>query len=72
LNLLFAFGMGTSSEMAKAFDTELMAQIPIEPAIRIGGDTGKPVVYTRDDVYGFAYGRGAIAHLERFDDYESH
>ena len=43
------FGMGTSGDMAKKFNTEIIAQIPIEPAIRIGGDTGKPIVYTSPD-----------------------
>lgn len=39
------FGMGTSGTIAKEFDTELMVRIPIEPAVRIGGDTGMPIVY---------------------------
>ncbi|MBN2895597.1 MAG: Mrp/NBP35 family ATP-binding protein [Campylobacterales bacterium] len=39
------FGMGTTQPMADAFGTKILAQIPIEPAIRTGGDTGKPVVY---------------------------
>ena len=43
------FGMGTSKAVAESFNTELIAQIPIEPAIRIGGDTGKPVVFHNPD-----------------------
>lgn len=43
------FGMGTSTVMAKEYDTTLLAQIPIEPAIRIGGDTGMPIVYHKAD-----------------------
>jgi len=43
------FGMGTSGDMAKKFKTDILAQIPIEPAIRIGGDTGKPIVYNSPD-----------------------
>ncbi len=39
------FGKGTSEAMAKQFDTHILAQIPIEPAIRTGGDEGKPVIY---------------------------
>lgn len=39
------FGMGTSEAVAKEFDSELMVRIPIEPAVRIGGDTGMPIVY---------------------------
>ena len=43
------FGMGTSAAVAKEFDTELMTRIPIEPAIRIGGDTGQPIAYHKPD-----------------------
>ena len=39
------FGKGTCDEMAKEFDTTILAQIPIEPSIRTGGDEGKPVTY---------------------------
>jgi ATP-binding protein involved in chromosome partitioning len=43
------FGMGTSEAVAKEFDTELLSRIPIEPAIRIGGDTGMPIAYHKPD-----------------------
>jgi len=43
------FGMGTSKEMAASYNAELMAQIPIEPVIRIGGDTGKPITFHNPD-----------------------
>ncbi|MDA7817570.1 Mrp/NBP35 family ATP-binding protein [Sulfurimonas sp.] len=39
------FGKGTSGPMAKEFDTEIIAEIPIEPSIRTGGDEGKPVTF---------------------------
>jgi ATP-binding protein involved in chromosome partitioning len=39
------FGKGTSEPMAKEFDTEIISEIPIEPAIRTGGDEGKPVSF---------------------------
>lgn len=39
------FGKGTSEAMAKQFNTHILAQIPIEPSIRTGGDEGKPVTY---------------------------
>jgi len=39
------FGKGTSEAMATQFDTTILAEIPIEPAIRTGGDEGKPVTY---------------------------
>ncbi len=43
------FGMGTSQKVADEFNTELIARIPIEPAIRKGGDSGKPVTYYEPD-----------------------
>jgi len=43
------FGMGTSAAVAKEFNTDLLARIPIEPAVRIGGDTGQPVAYFKTD-----------------------
>ena len=39
------FGKGTTEPIAKEFDTAIIAEIPIEPAVRIGGDEGKPIVY---------------------------
>ncbi len=43
------FGMGTSQKVADEFNTEIIARIPIEPDVRIGGDTGKPVTYNMPD-----------------------
>jgi len=39
------FGMGTCVELAKQYETQVLGNLPIEPAIREGGDAGKPVVY---------------------------
>ncbi|WP_455755585.1 Mrp/NBP35 family ATP-binding protein [Sulfurimonas sp.] len=39
------FGKGTSTPMADEFDTKIIAEIPIEPSIRTGGDEGKPVTF---------------------------
>ncbi len=39
------FGTGTCDELAKEYDTQVLAHLPIEPAIRKGGDAGKPIVY---------------------------
>ncbi|MCB4745773.1 MAG: Mrp/NBP35 family ATP-binding protein, partial [Sulfurovum sp.] len=39
------FGIGTTEPVAKEYDTDVVARIPIEPAIRVGGDTGMPVTY---------------------------
>jgi ATP-binding protein involved in chromosome partitioning len=43
------FGMGTTEPVAKEYDTHVIARIPIEPAIRVGGDTGMPVTYHQPD-----------------------
>ena len=43
------FGMGTTEPVAKEYDTEVLARIPIEPAIRVGGDTGMPITYHQPD-----------------------
>ncbi|MCT7521888.1 Mrp/NBP35 family ATP-binding protein [Aliarcobacter cryaerophilus] len=39
------FGTGTCDELAKQYNTQVLAHLPIEPAIRVGGDGGKPIVY---------------------------
>ncbi len=39
------FGKGTSKPMADAFETEIIAEIPIEPSIRQGGDNGQPITF---------------------------
>lgn len=43
------FGKGTCEELAKEYDTQVIANVPIEPSIRVGGDDGKPVVYFYPD-----------------------
>jgi ATP-binding protein involved in chromosome partitioning len=37
------FGKGTTQPLADAYKTEVLGEIPIEPAIREGGDTGLPI-----------------------------
>jgi len=39
------FGRGTCEELAEQYNTEVLGLLPIEPAIREGGDGGKPIVY---------------------------
>jgi len=39
------FGMGTCDELAEQYNTQVLGSLPIEPAIREGGDSGKPVTY---------------------------
>ena len=54
------FGSGTCDELAREYNTEVIANIPIEPSIRVGGDDGKPVVYFYpDSVSGKKYLKAA-------------
>ncbi len=56
------FGTGTCNDLAKEFDTKVLANIPIEPSIRVGGDEGKPVAYFYpDSVTGKKYQEAAKA-----------
>ena len=43
------FGKGTTEEMAKAYKSEVLAQIPIEMIVREGGDEGKPVSFSHPE-----------------------
>jgi ATP-binding protein involved in chromosome partitioning len=38
------FGHGGGAQVAKQYNLPLLGEIPIDPAIRMGGDTGKPAV----------------------------
>jgi len=38
------FGSGGGERVANAYGVELLGQIPIDPAVREGGDTGRPIV----------------------------
>jgi ATP-binding protein involved in chromosome partitioning len=39
------FGKGTTKPLANEFETIVLGEIPLEPTIREGGDSGKPVVF---------------------------
>ncbi|MDR1451869.1 MAG: Mrp/NBP35 family ATP-binding protein [Helicobacteraceae bacterium] len=39
------FGKGSVAALAKEYGTQTLAEIPIEPEIRVGGDGGKPIVF---------------------------
>ncbi len=39
------FGKGTTAPLAEKFDTIVLGDVPIEPEIRLGGDSGKPIVF---------------------------
>src|SRR5512138_1009766 len=38
------FGKGGGEELAKAAEVPFLGQIPMDPSVRVGGDTGTPVV----------------------------
>jgi ATP-binding protein involved in chromosome partitioning len=38
------FGKGTTPQLAEAYETRVLAEIPIDPTIREGGDEGMPLV----------------------------
>lgn len=40
----FIFGEGSVEKEAERLNTELLASIPLDPAVRKGGDEGSPVV----------------------------
>lgn len=62
------FGMGTSQAVADEFETQLLTRIPIEPEVRVGGDTGKPVVYHKTDSVTAQRFQEAAAKLQAFID----
>ncbi|QKJ21484.1 Mrp/NBP35 family ATP-binding protein [Poseidonibacter lekithochrous] len=39
------FGMGTCEDLADQYNTQVLGNLPIEPSIRVGGDSGKPITY---------------------------
>ena len=43
------FGTGTSQAVAKEYGTNVLAQIPLEPAVRHCGDDGTPIVYIKPE-----------------------
>lgn len=61
------FGHGEGASMAKTFGVPLLGEIEIDPQIRIGGDTGKPVAAQGEDAPGtkslFAMARAVEARL---------
>jgi ATP-binding protein involved in chromosome partitioning len=43
------FGAGGGAELAAALDVPLLAQLPLVPALRAGGDEGKPIAAVEPD-----------------------
>ncbi len=62
------FGQGTCEALAKEYNTNVLANIPIEPTIRVGGDEGKPIVYFYPDSHsGKRYLKAAEALWENIE-----
>ena len=62
------FGHGEGERMAKTFGLSFLGEIEIDPQIRIGGDTGKPVASLGEDAPGgksiYAVARNVAARVE--------
>lgn len=43
------FGHGGGKDLAEEIKVEFLGEIPLEPGVRIGGDTGKPITFTHPD-----------------------
>src|SRR5512138_450019 len=43
------FGSGGGEQLAQAMEAPFLGKIPIDPEVRQGGDSGKPIVVTRPD-----------------------
>jgi ATP-binding protein involved in chromosome partitioning len=43
------FGQGGGESLARHYDVPFLGGIPMDPIVRIGGDTGKPVIETHPD-----------------------
>src|SRR6201987_46695 len=62
------FGHGEGQHMAKTFGVPFLGEIEIDPQIRIGGDTGKPVASLGEDAPGgksvYAVARNVASRLQ--------
>ncbi|MGA1931653.1 Mrp/NBP35 family ATP-binding protein [Arcobacter sp. YIC-464] len=69
------FGMGTCEDLADQYNTQVLGNLPIEPAIREGGDGGKPITYFNpESISAKRYMEAAsrlISFLENVDDNRS-
>ncbi|MDR2100632.1 MAG: Mrp/NBP35 family ATP-binding protein [Campylobacteraceae bacterium] len=57
------FGRKTGHELAKSYNTSVLAEIPLEPKIRECGDSGKPIVIFHSDTISAQRYRAAAAAL---------
>ncbi len=63
------FGKGAAATLAKDYDTKILAQIPIEPAIREGGDNGNPIIIAHPESESAKRFSKAAKELVEFIDY---
>jgi len=65
----YIFGEGEGRRVADAFGVPLLGEIEIDPQIRLGGDTGKPVAAQGENAPGakslYAMARAVAARLEQ-------
>jgi len=65
----YIFGEGEGRRVAQAFGVPLLGEIEIDPQIRVGGDTGKPVAAQGENAPGakslYAMARAVAARLEQ-------
>ena len=63
------FGHGEGAKTAQAYGVPLLGEVEIDPRIRIGGDTGKPVALLGEDAPGakslYALARATVARLDQ-------
>lgn len=45
----YIFGQGTVEREAKRLGTEMLVEVPLDPKVREGGDTGKPIMISDPD-----------------------
>ncbi|HLE37794.1 MAG TPA: Mrp/NBP35 family ATP-binding protein [Candidatus Acidoferrales bacterium] len=65
----YIFGEGEGRRVAEAFGVPLLGEIEIDPQIRVGGDTGKPVAAQGENAPGakslYSMARAVAARLEQ-------
>jgi len=47
--VLDVFGKGGGDKIAEQFEIPILGRIPLDPSVRSGGDTGKPVTVAAPD-----------------------
>ena len=48
-SLMDVFGSGGGEQLAQAMDAPFLGKVPMDPEVRIGGDSGKPVLVSQPD-----------------------